>query len=58
MYQYKIVNIETYPKKRIPEAEEALNDLAGEGWEPFMVSSSTLDLSQTVFLRRPTSKGL
>jgi hypothetical protein len=51
MYQYKIINIATYTKKQIPQAEDSLNDLAAEGWEPFMVSSS-IDLSQTVFLRR------
>lgn len=53
MYEYKIVVIGTYPKKQIPQAEKSLNELAAQGWEPFMVSSSSVDLSQTVFLRRP-----
>jgi hypothetical protein len=38
---------------QIPQAEKSLNELAGEGLEPFMVSSNSMDLSQTVFLRRP-----
>ena len=56
MYEYKILVIGTYPKKHIPKAEQSLNDLAAQGWEPFMVSSSSVDLSQTVFLRRPGGK--
>ena len=57
MYQYKIVRIDAYSEKRIPQAEQALNELAGQGWEPFMVTSSHFDVSQTVFLRRPGPNG-
>ncbi len=58
MYQYKILKIDIYPKKVIPQAETSLNELAEQGWEPFMVSSNQVDLSQTVFLRRPSPEGL
>ena len=58
MYDYKIQKVGIYPEKRIPQAEQILNELAGEGWEPFMVTSSHVDLTQTVFLRRPRPEGL
>lgn len=58
MFEYKILTINTYQKKKIPQAEQSLNDLATEGWEPFMATSSSVDLSQTVFLRRPSPNGL
>lgn len=57
MYQYKIVRIDAYSKKRISQAEQTLNELADEGWEPFIATSSHFDVSQTVFLRRPGPNG-
>lgn len=58
MYEYKIQKVDIYPEKRVPQAEQILNELAEDGWEPFMVTSSHLDLSQTVFLRRPKADRL
>jgi hypothetical protein len=58
MYEYKILKIDTYSKKRLPQSEQTLNDLADQGWEPFMVSSTDIELTHTVFLRRPKPDGL